>query len=657
MLKNKRINNFKNLFFLNIVFIIIILQSITIYSQDDINSYEYLKLEINNKINFYIDFKNNWGVETFTLKSHFFPQTFNNTQYLNEFETNNSNYVLNNKSNIYYLEFFYDKKNLQSNNEINNKFIIQSTDYRPQVKKKIKYPIENIDEKNLKYLEFINLIDESENIKNQASLLAQGQDDTFIIASKIAKWIIEDIEYDLTTIALNPNQKSSEVFESKKGVCKEISNLYISMLRSLGIPSRIVTGYAYSESEDIVDFVGSHWGGHAWVEVLIGDEWVPFDLTYNQYGFVDASHIVLDKSVHIRENSLIINTSGYGYSFAKQSTIDNNFEIIDKIKSIEKNKEGYNIDVSGPDEVAFGSYGYIQVDIENKDDFYQIIFLQISNINEINILNDTQKMIILRPKEKRTIYFKYKIKEDTLESGFMYTLPFLIYNENIEINYDVKVKEDFIHIKKINLPKEDDIFKHKSFSNYKLNVNCSMSLIDKSQNKIICYFTNPNNYKINDLNICLENTCKNINLILNERKAIEFTTNKFKSNISYSYDNVSDKIEVSMDMPILNLNYSLDGNKIHITSFVENYQKSMITSVYLNSQGLRAFAKNKTSMKLNLQPGINNITYELIIGNKILDKQTIQVNISDEINNNKDVNNNDKLGFFQKLINFFKSLF
>jgi len=103
------------------------------------------------------------------------------------------------------------------------------------------------------------------------------------------------------------------------------------MSRSLGIPARVVSGYAYTDSEEVVEFVGSHWGGHAWAEVLIDDTWVPFDLTYKQYGYVDASHIILNQNEKTYANSVSINGSGIGFNIKPNSLkTDSNFNIIDK---------------------------------------------------------------------------------------------------------------------------------------------------------------------------------------------------------------------------------------------------------------------------------------------------------------------------------------
>ena len=81
-------------------------------------------------------------------------------------------------------------------------------------------------------------------------------------------------------------RKSSEwALENRQGVCVEHANLLAAALRANYIPVRYVTGYAYN----ILD---NKLMGHTWVEVLASnDQWVPFDPTWLQGAYLDASHI------------------------------------------------------------------------------------------------------------------------------------------------------------------------------------------------------------------------------------------------------------------------------------------------------------------------------------------------------------------------------
>lgn len=68
---------------------------------------------------------------------------------------------------------------------------------------------------------------------------------------------------------------AAEAFALKRGVCQDISHIFISALRSRSIPARYVSGYFYRG-----DGVVAQEAGHAWTEAYVPDlGWVAFDPT------------------------------------------------------------------------------------------------------------------------------------------------------------------------------------------------------------------------------------------------------------------------------------------------------------------------------------------------------------------------------------------
>ena len=66
---------------------------------------------------------------------------------------------------------------------------------------------------------------------------------------------------------------AAESFAMKKGVCQDLSHIFIAASRHLEIPARYVSGY-FHRNDGVVDQVA----GHAWAEALIpGLGWVGFD--------------------------------------------------------------------------------------------------------------------------------------------------------------------------------------------------------------------------------------------------------------------------------------------------------------------------------------------------------------------------------------------
>ncbi len=68
---------------------------------------------------------------------------------------------------------------------------------------------------------------------------------------------------------------AAEAFALKRGVCQDISHIFIASARSLGIPARYVSGYLHR-----ADGQNDQQAGHAWAEAYVdGLGWVAFDAT------------------------------------------------------------------------------------------------------------------------------------------------------------------------------------------------------------------------------------------------------------------------------------------------------------------------------------------------------------------------------------------
>jgi len=72
-------------------------------------------------------------------------------------------------------------------------------------------------------------------------------------------------------------QPASETMQLGTGDCDDLSFLYISLCRSLGIPARFIRGYLVEETDGTVSAVA-----HAWTEVFVGGNignqgWIPVE--------------------------------------------------------------------------------------------------------------------------------------------------------------------------------------------------------------------------------------------------------------------------------------------------------------------------------------------------------------------------------------------
>ena len=76
-------------------------------------------------------------------------------------------------------------------------------------------------------------------------------------------------------------QRAITTYQLRKGDCDDLSFLYISLCRSVGIPARLISGFLLQQVEDSVSIVR-----HAWAEVFVGatitsDGWIPVECAGN----------------------------------------------------------------------------------------------------------------------------------------------------------------------------------------------------------------------------------------------------------------------------------------------------------------------------------------------------------------------------------------
>lgn len=94
----------------------------------------------------------------------------------------------------------------------------------------------------------------------------------------ICRWIDENMVY--TPGATDSRTSAWDVFQTRKGVCRDYTHLAIALCRALSIPARYVGGYAAGLAP--MDF-------HACFEAYLGGDWRLFDPTDD----IPSQHIVV----------------------------------------------------------------------------------------------------------------------------------------------------------------------------------------------------------------------------------------------------------------------------------------------------------------------------------------------------------------------------
>ena len=142
------------------------------------------------------------------------------------------------------------------------------------------FPMPRQDGLDADYLSATPLVEAGDaGIRLKANQLTRSSKTLFDAVQQILTWMVDHMRY-----VVNPTSYSAIYsFQSGSGNCQNYSHLAAAMMRSVGIPVRIVNGITLSEPYDID--VGDTiltsrmaLGRHAWIEVYFPDlGWVPFD--------------------------------------------------------------------------------------------------------------------------------------------------------------------------------------------------------------------------------------------------------------------------------------------------------------------------------------------------------------------------------------------
>lgn len=149
-----------------------------------------------------------------------------------------------------------------------------------------------------------------ESITALAEDLTAGLDNPYDKAQAITQYLRENIEYVTTVESAPPGEDPIEwfLFVDKKGYCNYYATAEVLMLRSIGIPARLVTGYAEGQSrENGMFFTVQRKDSHAWPEVYFyGAGWVPFEPTVSQpvYALPEGSDLSDQEQLDERGSAL-----------------------------------------------------------------------------------------------------------------------------------------------------------------------------------------------------------------------------------------------------------------------------------------------------------------------------------------------------------------
>ncbi|MEK6964336.1 MAG: transglutaminase-like domain-containing protein [Nanoarchaeota archaeon] len=287
------------------------------------------------------------------------------------------------------------------------------------VYEKVPFPLLHLDANLGDYLLSQEIIDMSSDISNLAMSLSEGEDDMYKVVFKIAEWVRLHVTYNLTTLTADASQKASWVLQNREGVCDEITSLFIALVRSLGIPAKFVSGLSYTNLPDLE----KSWGPHGWAEVYIPNYgWVPFDVTYGEYGWLDAGHIKLDDSLDAKKSTLTYTIRGNKVSLVSKG-VGWDVEVIEKGRL---SQDVLDLELRPyAEKTAPGSYNLMILGVENLNNFYVASKFHVYKTEGLEVFGERDRMELFKPRETKKLYWMVKV-DDHLKSDYEYTFPFRV---------------------------------------------------------------------------------------------------------------------------------------------------------------------------------------------------------------------------------------
>jgi transglutaminase-like putative cysteine protease len=441
------------------------------------------------------------------------------------------------------------------------------------VRNKVQFPFIVKDNDIKEYLEETEMIDyANSNIKTVATELATGEDDAFVVAVKMAEWTRKTISYNLTSLTAEATQSASWVLENQYGVCDELTNLYIALLRNVGIPARFVTGISYTTSSLFSD----PWNPHGWAEVYFPDYgWIPFDVTYGQYSFSDPTHIKLADAVDSQQSSISYRWEGKDVGVSATSI---KFET-EIIAYGDLTEEPVKIEATAyKEEVGFGSYNLITTVIENNVGYYVPLHVYLAVPSEITILGETEMTIVLEPNEEVTQYWLIKVS-DNLDPQYEYTFAPKLYtlaNQSTEARFKANAKGIIIDentLQEISNKKAEE--KAKTYAK-EITLTCDIDeeqFYPETPGIVTCRTTNTGN-TAQAFDLCFETSCKEVSLGITETQETTFIieTTEPGSHLSVIEGTNNDITKITeieytiLDEPSLTIATSIDETTTYGTS-------------------------------------------------------------------------------------------
>ncbi|MBW2994739.1 transglutaminase domain-containing protein [Candidatus Woesearchaeota archaeon] len=532
---------------------------------------------------------------------------------------------------------------------------------------KVKFPVSSLEQKFRKYIEPTEIIDSNNpQIVAKATELASGESDVYRLVHKIGAWVRENIEYDLDPALVFSTNSASWTLKNKRAVCDEMTTLFIALNRAVGIPARFVSGYAYTDDPRF----RQGWGPHAWAEVYFpGNGWVPIDVTYGQLGDVDLTHIELKKSHDATT------TSAY-YSWyngdIETKELDINIELI-STAGIKQAPISIKTSVL-ESKVGFGSYDLFEVELNNKNNYYEPVTLVIGAPDIVEIIGKNVAYVLLEPEQTKKLYWMVKIKRN-LDPGYIYTAHLAAASLRTNSTTKLEISDNYNSFSFDDMQQELDERQEQEerIITKDVLVDCDYDSIFYigDEHDISCKLINLGNVNFDNLKVCIANNCESVNLKINQQADVKLVYTPKATNeevaIQLSGKDISQtqKLDVQIfGKPEINIKINSPDSVKFDQEFSININISKTESPIQNSK-LKVYTNQRLMFEKELDD-LDSKQLSLNMRGSDLDKSLNNLKIQVEYSDMKDrlfyesaesQINLEKLTLWQSIIYFFTHLF
>jgi len=150
-------------------------------------------------------------------------------------------------------------------------------------------------------------------------------------AKAIYDYVVDKLKYDYEKVNRQKSQKTpaaESLINNQNAICTDFANVFVSLARKVGIPSRELEGFAISENLDLKPLSLTQDVLHAWPEYFnkANNTWVQIDPTWSNttrgidyFNKLDFNHIVF--AIHGVNPNYPIPAGGYKYKQEKTKDI------------------------------------------------------------------------------------------------------------------------------------------------------------------------------------------------------------------------------------------------------------------------------------------------------------------------------------------------